>query len=280
MNREMNTEARQGFSQKALIEGIPVHAFPTKESLIRRILFEIEKPRQSFITYLNVHGANIAEENPAYKAILQQSDVVFCDGAGIVLASHLLDDPLPARLPVMDWIFDLLEALARANLTIFFLAGEPGVAERALAVISRRIPHHTVVGVHHGYVLNDSALEEAVIEHINELSPDILLVGFGMPLQEIWVDANRRTLQVKAIVAVGAALDYIGGKIPRCPDWMGKMGMEWLFRLQAEPQRLFTRYMVGNPRFLNRILLATLDRRFKHGLERVSTVARNLLPSR
>ena len=91
------------------------------------------------------------------------------------------------------------------------------------------------------------------IKKINNLKPDILVVGFGMPLQEKWILNNQEKLLVKVIMTGGNCFRYISGKEKRAPIWMRKYGMEWFFRFIQEPRRLFKRYLIGNPLFFIRI---------------------------
>lgn len=235
------------------VEDIQVMGFQGPEMLFDRIIQEIRRPGQSIISYVNVHVANQAFRFPRLKRFLKQADVVYCDGAGIVLASKLLGQPLPCRLAAADWFIRMMDTLASAGCSVYLLGGEPGVPEKALEVISEKVPHHTVCGVHHGYILHDAHLETQVIEQINTLQPDLLIVGFGTPLQEFWIERNRNRLNARAIYAIGAVMDYHVGKLRRCPAWMGDAGLEWLFRLYVEPVRLFARYVIGNPWFLLRI---------------------------
>jgi N-acetylglucosaminyldiphosphoundecaprenol N-acetyl-beta-D-mannosaminyltransferase len=83
-----------------------------------------------------------------------------------------------------------------------------------------------------------------VVEAINAYRPDIVLVGMGMPRQEIWVLENQAKLGPCVTFTVGGAFDYEAGVQRPSPRWMGQVGMEWLFRLMVDPQRLFTRYCV------------------------------------
>lgn len=240
---------------RVLIEDVPVDAFADLKAFFDRIVSDIRKPEQSLIANLNVHAANIASENPQFKRFLQNADSVFCDGAGIVLASRVLGGTqIPTRFTAADYMPALLKRLAEENLTVYFLASEPGVAERAIAEFTRQVPNHTIVGWHHGYILKDPLLEKEVVETINAIKPDILFVGMGMPVQEHWIDIRRDELKVKALFPMGATLDYFSQKVPRCPQWMGDAGLEWLFRLCVEPVRMFERYVVGNPAFMNRIV--------------------------
>jgi N-acetylglucosaminyldiphosphoundecaprenol N-acetyl-beta-D-mannosaminyltransferase len=141
---------------------------------------------------------------------------------------------------------------------VYLLGGAPGVPEAALAAIEKQVPCHTVIGKHHGYILDKPETERRVIEEINALAPDILIVGFGTPLQECWIEQHRVQLKVPVIYAIGAVMDFASGRVSRCPQWMGDAGFEWLYRLYTEPGRLLGRYIIGNPWFLSRIACRVL----------------------
>jgi exopolysaccharide biosynthesis WecB/TagA/CpsF family protein len=89
-----------------------------------------------------------------------------------------------------------------------------------------------------------------LIRQISELEPDILLVGKGVPVQELWLDRNWEQLNVGVGLAVGALLDFVAGVFPRAPRWMRASGIEWCWRLAHEPRRLGRRYLIGNATFL------------------------------
>lgn len=239
--------------QVSLIEGIPVQKIDNPAQLFEAVLAEIRKPGQSVIHYLNIHVANTALHNRKLREALLAASLVYCDGAGIVLGSRWLGNPLPARLTAADWFVDLIRYLSGHGCGIYLLGGEPGVPEAAIRVIESQVPQHTIVGSHHGFILNSPQLEERVIAEINRLSPGILIMGFGTPLQECWVAENRHRLNVPAIYPLGAVMDFVSKKARRCPAWMGDHGLEWLYRLMIEPHRLMGRYLIGNPWFMGRI---------------------------
>jgi N-acetylglucosaminyldiphosphoundecaprenol N-acetyl-beta-D-mannosaminyltransferase len=83
-----------------------------------------------------------------------------------------------------------------------------------------------------------------VIVDINAYAPHILMVGMGMPRQELWILENRHDLRVNVIMPSGAIMDYIAGALPTPPRWLGPLGLEWCYRLLAEPARLSRRYML------------------------------------
>ncbi len=240
------------------IEEIAVAGFANPVSLFERLVQESLKPTQSVVHYLNIHVANTAFADVRLKDILQRSDLVYCDGAGIVLGSKLLGSPLPTRLTAADWFLEMLAYFTEKQRRVYLLGGDPGIPEAAVAEITSRLGRHTVVGAHHGFILSDPALQAQVIEDINALQPDILIVGFGTPLQEYWIDAHRGKLNVPVIYAIGAVMDFISQKVSRCPQWMGDAGFEWLYRLYTEPGRLGGRYVLGNPWFLGRIALKAM----------------------
>lgn len=248
-------------TRRSDIEGIGVDNIAHLSGLFERLRQEAQRPGKSIFAALNVHIANIAHQNPRLRQFLQASDVVYCDGAGIVLASKLLGQPLPCRFTAADWLFDLWAYLSQQGITAFYLGGEPGIAEKALAQFEEGVPQHTILGVHHGFILQDEALERQVIERINTLKPDVLFVGFGCPLQELWIQRHKSELEVSVFYPIGATLDYLTRKVPRCPAWMGENGLEWLFRFLVEPRRMFRRYIVGNPWFLWRIGVKVIQRR-------------------
>jgi N-acetylglucosaminyldiphosphoundecaprenol N-acetyl-beta-D-mannosaminyltransferase len=249
---------------QSTIEDIPVDIFPTLDSMFDRIVSDCRAgwlqnfPKQ--IYSINIHGANMAHRYKRFKKLMQQADTMICDGAGIMVASKMAaTQTIPSRYCAGDYLPALMKRLADEKLTVYFLAGEPGVADQAVENLSRALPNHTIVGHHHGYILKDKVLENKVIDEINALKPDLLFVGFGMPLQEYWMEENIKRLKVGAILPFGATLDYISQKVPRCPVWLGNLGLEWLFRFCLEPNRMFSRYIQGNPEFMLRILKGRLS---------------------
>jgi UDP-N-acetyl-D-mannosaminuronic acid transferase (WecB/TagA/CpsF family) len=111
------------------IEDIQVTGFSNPHSLFERLVLESRNPQQSVVHYLNIHVANTAYTDARLKAILKQSDLVYCDGAGIVLGSKLLGSPLPTRLTAADWFVDMLAYFSEKKCRVYLLGGDPGVPE-------------------------------------------------------------------------------------------------------------------------------------------------------
>jgi N-acetylglucosaminyldiphosphoundecaprenol N-acetyl-beta-D-mannosaminyltransferase len=126
---------------------------------------------------------------------------------------------------------------------VFYLGGEPGVAERAAEVLRGEFPG-LQIATHHGYFTLNGEGNRGVLKAIADCSPQVLMVGMGMPRQEHWVVDNLEHIRADAILTAGACFDYVAGAIPTPPRWMGRVGLEWLYRLSAEPGRLWRRYLL------------------------------------
>jgi len=245
------------------LEGLSVTNFPDQASFFRQFaqLAHARKGRRQpgvSLTY-NVFSANLAQANPAFKVLLQQADILRCDGVGALLGSRLVGRPIATRLTNADYFPALLTYLAEQHLTVFLLGGKPGVAEKALAKLETLAPGHSVVGVHHGYLKGRDTLEQQLITQLNILKPDVIVVGMGMPVQEQWIAAHKDYIDTGLFFAVGALIDYFGDAQFRCPKMFQQLGLEWLTRLIRYPKRMFGRYVVGNPYYLYRMMALSLS---------------------
>ena len=211
---------------------------------------------------VNAHCLNLCYRDSALRDSLNSADVVFCDGAGVMLAARMLGGRIPARITYAAWIWRLADFAAAEGFSLYFLGARPGVAQEAARKLRERCPGLRIVGVSHGYFDHSagSAENEAVLEKINVAAPDILLVGLGMPLQEIWLTENRHRLDAGVALSCGAAFDYASRRVRRGPRLLTESGFEWLVRLLHEPNRLWRRYLLGNPLFLLRVLRQLLYR--------------------
>jgi len=180
----------------------------------------------------------------------------------ITVGARILGHHIPERITYADWMWQLAEFSANQGFSLFLLGAEPGVAELAAARLLERYPNLAIAGVHHGYFEKEpcSAETQAVIETINAAKPNILLLGFGMPLQEKWLMENWEAIDTNIALTGGAVFDYISGELKRAPEWLTASGFEWLGRLIIEPRRLWRRYLVGNPIFMWRIVKQRLAR--------------------
>jgi len=204
----------------------------------------------------NVLAFNLAYEQEDLRDFFNQANAVRLDGSGVRLGARILGYDIPGRMTWADFGWDLARLCEQRGFTLFFLGAKPGIADKAAARLKDRFPDLRVVGTQHGYFdkTRDSLENRAVIQRINAIKPNILIVGFGMPLQERWLMDNWDDIGPNVTFTGGAVFDYISGNLRRPPIWMTDHGLEWLGRLIIEPRRLWRRYLLGNPAFLWHVL--------------------------
>jgi N-acetylglucosaminyldiphosphoundecaprenol N-acetyl-beta-D-mannosaminyltransferase len=228
----------------------------TPVDLHQHIETVIEAGGKSMMLNVNAHALNLAYEQRWLRDCFNGAQVVFPDGYGAVWAGRMLGHPMGPRVTYADWFFELATFVERKGYSFFFLGGRPGVADAARDALRVANPDLKVVGVAHGYFDHtvDSPESLAVVRRINELKPNVLVVAFGMPLQERWLMEHIDRLDINVGLTGGAVLDYVSGKLKRPPRVLTDHGLEWLGRLIIEPRRLWRRYLLGNPKFVWRVM--------------------------
>lgn len=201
------------------------------------------------VFFVNPHCFNLANAAGDYRAALLRADRIYPDGSGVVLACRMLNTPMKENVNGTDLFPRLCEAAQAQGRSLYLLGGKPGIADGVKERMTKLYPGLKIVGTQHGYFdfQNDSG---RVIADVNAARPDILLVAFGVPLQELWLLEHQDELQTPVRLAVGGLFDFYSGAIRRAPMWLREMGLEWVFRLMLEPRRMFRRYVIGNPTFL------------------------------
>ena len=232
---------------------LPIETEPPAD-LLRRIIGFTEGNERKRVAYVNAHVINQSFDIPEVRRALISSDVVYCDGYGVRLAAKALDAEIPHRMTGADWIYGLAALCELAGQSVYLLGAEPGVTAEAARRLGRWYPRLQIAGTHHGYFDIGSAHDDRVVEDINACRPDIVLVGMGTPKQELWVQRNAERLDADVLWTVGALFDYVSGRVPRAPGWLADNGLEWIFRLAIEPQRMWRRYLLGNPVFISRVM--------------------------
>jgi alpha-1,3-mannosyltransferase len=221
-----------------------------REQAMAAILDQIKARKPCFITFGNAHTVNLAQEDDEFAAALAGA-MVLNDGVGVDLASRLLHGtPFPSNLAGTDFVPAIL-GWAPFPLRLFLLGSAPGVAEKAAAKLSKLGPGHEVVGTHDGFFLSDQ--EGKVRDMIRGADPSLILVGMGQPRQELWAWRNFAQFEATTM-CVGALFEFVAGTVSRAPQWMRSARIEWIYRLAQEPKRLWRRYLVGNVKFMARIL--------------------------
>lgn len=233
--------------------GLTIHSVNV-EGIFRFMEEVIAQKQRAMVVHLNIHGVNLALKNPRLFGFINRASLVYCDGDGLRWGLRILGYSPPPKITYNVWIWQLAEFCAAKNYRLFLLGSAPGVAEEAAKRIQHRYPSIKIAGAHHGFFQKEGRENDEVIERINAAQTDILLVCFGMPLQEQWLMQNEERLKSHICLNGGAALEYASGRLGLAPNWMIRLQMEWLYRFIQEPRRLFGRYVFGNPYFFYRIL--------------------------
>lgn len=182
---------------------------------------------------------------------VNDADLVVPDGMPIVWALRLMGHRQVRRVYGPDLMAALCTYGQLHNRRIFLLGGSKGEAREVARRLLMAYPGIHVVGAHDTPVRPiPREINRQVVAAINESRADIVFVGLGCPEQELWMICNRKKLVIPALIGVGAAFDFISGKVRQAPVWMRGMGLEWLFRLTQEPRRLWRRYTITNVQFL------------------------------
>lgn len=216
------------------ILGIPIDAY-TYETLLDDIARWLDSGTFHHVCTVNPEFIMIAQRNDAFFELLHRVDACLADGIGLIWASRILSSPLPARVTGTDAVDLIAERAAAAGWRVFLLGAADGIADKAAHILQARYPGLAIAGTYAG----SPAPAEAsfIVERINNSQADILLVAYGAPRQDLWIDEHRAALQVKLAMGIGGAFDFIAGIVPRAPHWMQRMGLEWLFRLYKQPWR-------------------------------------------
>lgn len=203
---------------------------------------------------VNVHAITIAGKEERFRRFLEAAPMVYCDGTGVRIAARILGTPLPPCTVMTWWIWELASWCAERGFRLFLLGGAPGAAEAAGRRLENHAPGLRIAGTHHGYFARAGGGSDAIVETINRSGADILIVAFGMPLQEYWWEENAAHLTVPVTLFGGAAIDFASGAKQPGPRRLGPAGLSWLYRLAHEPRRLWKRYLIGNPLFMMRVI--------------------------
>jgi exopolysaccharide biosynthesis WecB/TagA/CpsF family protein len=210
------------------------------------------------ISFVNAHNILLAQRDKEYRDILAQN-LVLPDGIGLNIASKIAHgSPFPANLNGTDFVPALLTFMEQPR-RIGLIGGTRDVVEAAAANFRRHAPWHEFIVVSDGFF--DKEDPSVVVAETARQKLDILIVGMGTPLQEKWAHKHIRADHARLVMTVGALFDFVSGSIPRAPQLVRSMRLEWAYRLMQEPGRLWRRYAIGIPVFLYHVAKYRFSRR-------------------
>ena len=230
--------------KKIRILGIWFNDF-TINSLVETVSRGIASNRKLLICNHNLHSVFLFHSDGDYRPVFDRAEYIHADGMPLILWAKLKQRPVSReyRLAYLDFYEPLFHDLNKRCASVFYLGGEPGIAERAIQKLQPAYPN-IVFDCSPGYFHASGEENAAVLRKIAISKPNLLLVGMGMPKQEKWILENFATLPNSVIMPCGAFFDYIAGAKKTPPRWLSKFSLEWLYRFLCEPRRLFFRYFI------------------------------------
>jgi N-acetylglucosaminyldiphosphoundecaprenol N-acetyl-beta-D-mannosaminyltransferase len=241
-----NTQPQAAQFPRYALLGLPVNAL-SKQDLVDLAGDAIARNKRYVIANHNMHGIYLTYDDPRMREFFAKADFVHLDGMALVWLGRVFGLPFARkdRTTYVDFMPAIMERAARDGWRISYLGSKPEVAEKGAEMLRQRYPG-LQIQVQSGYFdpSRSSPENHSVLENIRAYQPNVLLVGMGMPRQEMWLLENLEGINANAVYCCGAMMDYLTGNIPTPPRWMGQIGFEWLYRLLSEPNRLWRRYLV------------------------------------
>ncbi|MCP4166981.1 MAG: WecB/TagA/CpsF family glycosyltransferase [Chloroflexi bacterium] len=235
--------------EPVMILGVPVHPLTYDQFLdVAGDFVREAQPRQ--ICTANPEFVMTARRTPQFLEVLQKADLVLPDGVGLLWAAERLGRPLPQRVTGSDGIYHLCERAAREGWRLFLLGAGPGIADATATILSGRYPRLQIAGTYAGSPAEDEL--DMITKLIHRARPDILLVAYGAPKQDLWINRHKVALGVPVSIGVGGAFDHVSGVRRRAPTWLIRLNLEWLWRLLTQPWRW--RRQLDLPRFVWTVL--------------------------
>ncbi len=244
-------------SKKINILGIGISRIDMKSAVSQIEQLILEK-KKGYVCVCPNHTIMESQKDPKLRKIVNSADIATPDGMSIVLASRILGHYEVKQVTGTDLMLAFSELSNEKGYTQFYYGGADDVPQKLAENMLKRFPKLKIVG---GYSPPFRSLtteeDKSIVEMINNVKPDVIWVGLGMPKQELWIGEHLGLIDTHVMIGVGAAFDFISGKKKRAPKWIQKIGFEWLYRLIQEPKRLWRRNLY-HPLFFFELFLQIL----------------------
>lgn len=216
----------------------------TMEEAVLKVEELIQRKDKSYVVTPNLDHIVLIEKDSLFKEIYDKASLILTDGQPIIWISKLKDTPIVEKVSGSDFFPRVCKMAAQKGYSLFILGAAEGVAQQAADNLCRKYLGLKVVGTYSpqlGFEKDQNELKR-IYQIVNNAKPDILAVSLGSPKGEKFIYQNLETLDVPLSMSIGATIDFEAGNISRCPKWMSRCGLEWLYRTTKEPKRLVKRY--------------------------------------
>jgi N-acetylglucosaminyldiphosphoundecaprenol N-acetyl-beta-D-mannosaminyltransferase len=212
----------------------------------------IARRERGYVVCAAVHVVTVAQRDAETRDALLGSTLTVPDGMPLRWAANLLGENLPDRVYGPELMVRYNERCRVRGHRVWLYGGrdQGSLAQLALNMYKANPGLQIVGGYSPPFRELTESEEDELAQQINAAKPDVIWVGVGQPKQEKWIMRMRDRLEVPVMCSVGAAFDFLAGRISQAPPWMQRRGLEWTYRIAQEPRRLLPRYLDHNPRFL------------------------------
>lgn len=208
----------------------------------------IQKKNCSYVVTPNVDHIVRLEKNEELQKVYKNASLILTDGKPLIWISKWYKTPIKEKISGSDLFPRVCQLAANKNYTMYLLGAAEGVADTAAKNLMKKYPGLNIVGTYSppfGFEKSKQEMNK-IKTQIQDVHPDILIVGLGCPKQEKFMYYHCKELGVPISFGLGASIDFEAGNIKRAPKWMSNHGLEWLYRFSKEPKRLFKRYFVDD----------------------------------
>jgi N-acetylglucosaminyldiphosphoundecaprenol N-acetyl-beta-D-mannosaminyltransferase len=229
--------------------GYPVDRF-RKDDLLSFIESRVATGRKAVVANLNLHALHCLNRSPEMAALFASDDTfVHIDGMPIVWLSKIkgTDVSRDNRLTYLDWAVDQLAIAAEKGWKVAYLGSDETICKAGIQHFRTMFPGLKIEGWDGYFDMDDTSAGSKLtrtVQAIDTYAPDLLIVGMGMPRQEAFLQRHSASIGFKVAICAGAFFEYFVGGQELPPRWMGRMGLEWAFRLASNPRRYGHRYLI------------------------------------
>jgi N-acetylglucosaminyldiphosphoundecaprenol N-acetyl-beta-D-mannosaminyltransferase len=251
-------------TRTVVLHGVPFQAISEQETC-DWILRGLRDGRGGFVITANLDHLYRSQRDATYRSIMDEASIIVADGMPLIWASRLQGNPLPERVAGSTMCSTLARELGKAQRSLYLLGGNPGVAEQAAEILEQNYPGLRVVGTccpEFGFDKDPKSMDR-ILQHLLETQPDMVYVALGSPKQEILISQFRSKLPKTWWMGIGISLSFITGDVKRAPEWMQRIGIEWIHRLSQEPGRLAKRYLLHGVPFAIELLTVSAWKRLR-----------------
>jgi len=203
----------------------------------------------SYILAVNAEKFMQLQNDLFLKTIFENASLLIPDGVGAIWGIRWRYRLPAKRVPGIELMQNICKVAAEKEYRIFIFGSQEEVNKKAAEKLRFIYPGIRIVGSCNGYIRDEEM--EKLINDINRSKADILFVALGSPKQEKWIKEHISKLNVKICQGIGGTLDVLTGEMRRAPAFFRKLPLEWLYRLIADPKRIYRQLII--PRFLFKV---------------------------